>query len=56
MLGESFGRFWASDDRFGGVPWPVRGNGNRPGNRKLLRSIGAFGDGKLFRPVPVGVA
>jgi AAA domain (Cdc48 subfamily) len=37
MLGESFGRFWASDDRFGGVPWPVRGNGNRPGNRKLLR-------------------
>jgi hypothetical protein len=23
--------------RSGGVPWPVRGNGNRPGDRKLLR-------------------
>jgi hypothetical protein len=28
-LGESLGRFWASDDRFGGVLWPLRGYGNR---------------------------
>ena len=29
-LGELLGRFWASNDRFGGVPWPFRGNG-KPG-------------------------
>jgi hypothetical protein len=34
-LGESLGRFWASDDRFGGALWPLHGNGNRPDNRKL---------------------
>jgi hypothetical protein len=34
-LGESLGRFWACDDRFGGVMWPLRGDGNRPDNRKL---------------------
>ena len=34
-LGESLGRFWASDDRFRGVLWPLRGNGNRPDNSKL---------------------
>jgi hypothetical protein len=30
-LGESLGRFWAPDDRFGGIPRTLRGNGNRKG-------------------------
>src|SRR3981081_50478 len=39
-LGESLGRFWASDDRFRGVLWPLHGNGNRLDNRRLQQING----------------
>jgi hypothetical protein len=55
-LGESLGRFWAYDDRFGGVPRPLRGNGNRPGQMETFglredqskRSSGGCSGGNLL--------